>query len=86
MHRADVSLSKYLNALPAFQYQPSQCLHFFPQTCAYRILASALTDLNKRGLNDEFATKYYVLNPKSVTMGQLYGQVSMHLKWHARFW
>lgn len=45
------------------------------QTCAYRILAAALTNLNKKGLNNEFATKYYVLNPKSISMGQLYGQV-----------
>ncbi|KAF5833108.1 hypothetical protein DUNSADRAFT_10689 [Dunaliella salina] len=47
---------------------------FGMKTCAYRVLAAALTDLNKQGLNDERATKFYVLNPKSVSMGQLYGQ------------
>ena len=47
---------------------------FGMKTSAYRILASALTDLNSKGLNDEFKSKYYVLNPKAITMGQLYGQ------------
>lgn len=46
---------------------------FGMKTSAYRILALALTDLNTKGLNDEFKSKYYVLNPKSITMGQLYG-------------
>eukprot|EP00775_Hariotina_reticulata_P006671 gene6671-6895_t len=44
------------------------------KTSAYNMLAGALTDLNAKGLNNEFATKVYVLNPKSITMGQLYGQ------------
>eukprot|EP00879_Flechtneria_rotunda_P031237 GHRR01034104.1.p1 GENE.GHRR01034104.1~~GHRR01034104.1.p1 ORF type:complete len:531 (+),score=167.01 GHRR01034104.1:161-1594(+) len=44
------------------------------KTAAYKMLAAALTELNAKGLNNEFATKTYVMNPKSVTMGQLYGQ------------
>ena len=43
------------------------------KTAAYRVLAAALSDLHAKGLNKEFHTKYYVLNPKSITMGQLYG-------------
>jgi len=44
------------------------------KTCAIRILAAALTDLNARGLLGEQKVKLQSLNPKSVTMGQLYGQ------------
>ncbi|GFH10425.1 uncharacterized protein HaLaN_05735, partial [Haematococcus lacustris] len=44
------------------------------KTSAHRILQASLTDLHKRGLNNEWATKVYVLNPKSISMGQLYGQ------------
>lgn len=40
------------------------------------MLAAALSDLHKKGLNNEWHTKMYTLNPKSVSMGQLYGQVS----------
>ncbi|GFR45764.1 hypothetical protein Agub_g7181 [Astrephomene gubernaculifera] len=43
------------------------------KTAAYRVLAAALSDLHAKGLNKEYHTKFYVLNPKSITMGQLYG-------------
>eukprot|EP00803_Ostreobium_quekettii_P008972 evm.model.scf_437EXC.9 EVM.evm.TU.scf_437EXC.9 scf_437EXC:49472-57192(-) len=47
---------------------------FGMKTSAHKILAAALSDLNAKGLMGEQKTKVYVLNPKSVTMGQLYGQ------------
>lgn len=44
------------------------------KTCAIRVLAAALGDLNAKGLLGEQKVKLWSLNPKSVTMGQLYGQ------------
>ena len=47
---------------------------FGAKTSAYRVLADALSDLSKEGKMGEKNTRCYVINPKSVTMGQLYGQ------------
>lgn len=47
---------------------------FGMKTSACRILQAALTDLHKKELNNEQNVKVYALNPKSITMGQLYGQ------------
>mmetsp|Transcript_3023 Transcript_3023/g.9072 ORF Transcript_3023/g.9072 Transcript_3023/m.9072 type:complete len:4073 (+) Transcript_3023:47-12265(+) len=43
------------------------------KTSMYRTLAAAVTEMKARGAKEE-AAAYHVLNPKSITMGQLYGQ------------
>uniref|UniRef100_A0A8B9DQE6 Dynein axonemal heavy chain 3 n=1 Tax=Anser cygnoides TaxID=8845 RepID=A0A8B9DQE6_ANSCY len=43
------------------------------KTCAYKVLAGALGDLCAAKSMDEFAVQYKVINPKAITMGQLYG-------------
>ena len=43
------------------------------KTSAFKALSGALADLNASGLMEEFKLEYTIINPKSMTMGQLYG-------------
>ncbi|ELK30056.1 Dynein heavy chain 6, axonemal [Myotis davidii] len=54
------------------------------KTTVYRILAETLGNLRKIGADNPFyqPVKTYVLNPKSITMGELYGEVNtVTLEW-----
>ncbi|GMH39208.1 hypothetical protein BSKO_07106 [Bryopsis sp. KO-2023] len=44
------------------------------KTSSYRALARALTFMDERGQENQEKQKYHVINPESVTMGQLYEQ------------
>ncbi|KAM4037486.1 dynein axonemal heavy chain 3-like [Anomaloglossus baeobatrachus] len=43
------------------------------KTSALKVLAAALKDLEANGLMDEHGVDYIFINPKSITIGQLYG-------------
>ncbi|CAO2583043.1 Dynein axonemal heavy chain 3 [Lemmus lemmus] len=43
------------------------------KTSAYKVLAAALGDLYAANQMDEFAVEFKIINPKAITMGQLYG-------------
>ncbi|XP_006738893.2 dynein heavy chain 6, axonemal [Leptonychotes weddellii] len=54
------------------------------KTTVYQILAETLGNLRKLGVDNPFyqPVKTYVLNPKSITMGELYGEVNnVTLEW-----
>ena len=47
---------------------------FAGKTQVLHVLADTLTILNERGLNEEEKVIHRTVNPKAVTMGQLFGQ------------
>ncbi|KAL6751111.1 dynein heavy chain 5 [Haematococcus lacustris] len=49
-------------------------LPFSGKTASYQVLADALTLMEERGQEGQSKAEYHVINPKSITMGQLYGQ------------
>jgi len=42
------------------------------KTSAYKVLADALTEMYNNNL-DEYLTNYHVINPKSITVNEIYG-------------
>ena len=44
------------------------------KSSTYKILAKALGDLHNQDLMEEFTVQYRIINPKAVTIGQLYGR------------
>ena len=47
---------------------------FSGKTCSYRVLARALSIMAERGEEGQVKCEFECVNPKSITMGQLYGQ------------
>uniref|UniRef100_A0A7S0KGM2 Dynein heavy chain n=1 Tax=Micromonas pusilla TaxID=38833 RepID=A0A7S0KGM2_MICPS len=47
---------------------------FSGKTMSYRVLARALSIMAERGEEGQVKCEYHCVNPKSITMGQLYGQ------------
>lgn len=65
---------------------------FAGKTKVLHVLADTLTLMNERGYNEEEKVVFQTVNPKSITMGQLFGQfdpvsheVRSHLLQYMRF-
>ncbi|XP_022171452.1 dynein heavy chain 3, axonemal-like isoform X1 [Myzus persicae] len=58
---------------------------FSGKTCAYQVLAESLSDLqlDRKAIMKEFKTTYKIINPKAITIGQLYGSFdAVSHEWH----
>lgn len=57
---------------------------FSGKSAALKVLAGALGELADAGVQGPLfnQVQQVVINPKAVTMGQLYGEPSRHLRWH----
>ena len=51
------------------------------KSSAYKVLASALADLEAVHMMDEHKVVYKVINPKSITIAQLYGEFDSKIEW-----
>ncbi|MEJ1273900.1 hypothetical protein NN561_004775 [Cricetulus griseus] len=79
----DVNLAKFLaQDVPLFQiYEMMLVRHGYMivgdpmggKTSAYKVLAAALGELHEANQMEEFAVEFKIINPKAITMGQLYG-------------
>lgn len=50
------------------------------KTCNYRVLQNAMSSLAKQGKGNYTKVHTHILNPKSITMGQLYGWINEQTK------
>ncbi|KAJ3092439.1 Dynein heavy chain 3, axonemal [Quaeritorhiza haematococci] len=76
LQQVPASIEKIIQTYEMMCIRHGYMLVGFPwsgKTTAYRVLAAALSDMHERGLNEK-RVEYRVINPKSITMGQLYGQ------------
>jgi dynein heavy chain len=83
----EICLKKNLQATQAFMTKVTQTYEmmlvrhgfmlvgepFAGKSMVLQVLAETLSLMNQRELGDELKVQYKVINPKAVTIGQLYG-------------